>query len=177
MRSKGIVTGSGIGIILLSLGILLFGANPACAGPRILNVDFGDDNGDWIDLIVRDVRVSPNVAHVGDTIWFEMILEDHGDPANMTITIDILANGKEVASKLFKFGWDLEPGKIYRETFQWDTRGVPPGEYRIQGEAFVWGDSYEFDNYLNVKEPLVLLPVGEELPTGKEDVGTVVGVN
>jgi hypothetical protein len=171
----------GIVFVGLSLAFLLVGAGQGEAGFRFLRSEFdgndNDGNGTNVDLIVHEVRVTPIVAHVGDTIWFEMILEDHGDPANMTITIDILANGKEVASKLFKFGWDLEPGQIYRETFQWDTRGVPPGEYRIQGEAFVWGDSYEFDNYLNVKEPLVLLPVGEELPTGKEDVGTVVGVN
>lgn len=166
MRGKGIVTRSGVGIILLSLGILLSGADMAGAGPRILEVDFGDDNGLFVDLIVREVRVTPIVAHVGDTIWFEMILEDHGDPVEMTITIDILANGKEVAGKLFTFGWSLEPGKIYRETFQWDTGGVPPGEYRIQGEAFVWGDSYEFDNYLSVKDPLVLLPAGAASPAG-----------
>jgi hypothetical protein len=177
MRSKGIVTRSLVGIILLSLGILLFGAVPAGAGPRILNVDFGDDNGLWVDLIVHEVRVDPIVAHAGDTIWFEMILEDHGDPADMTIVIEILANGKTVASKLFKFGWSTEPGKVYRETFQWDTRGVPPGEYRIRGEAFVWGDSNEFDNFLNVKETLVLLPVGAALPAGKGDGGTDVAVN
>ncbi|MDX1815176.1 MAG: hypothetical protein R3239_04375, partial [Thermodesulfobacteriota bacterium] len=58
-----------------------------------------------------------------------------------------------------------------------NTKGVPPGEYRIQGEAFVWGDSYEFDNSLKVKEPLVLLPVGAAMPTGKEDGGTAVAVN
>ncbi|NNF84165.1 MAG: hypothetical protein HKM29_03315 [Deltaproteobacteria bacterium] len=130
-----------------------------------------------VDLSVREVRVTPIVAHVGDTIRFEMILEDRGDPANMTITIEILANGKEVASKLFTFGWSNEPGKMYRETFQWDTKGMQPGEYRIRGEAYVWGDSYEFDNVLKVKEPLVLLPVGAALPAGKEDGGTAVRVN
>jgi hypothetical protein len=130
-----------------------------------------------VDLSVREVRVTPIVAHVGDTIRFEMVLEDRGDPANMSITIEILANGKEVASKLFKFGWSHEPGKVYRETFQWDTGGVPPGEYRIRGEAFVWEDANEFDNFPNVKEPLVLLPVGAPLPAGKEDGGTAVGVN
>jgi len=176
MRNKGIVTSSGAGFILLFLGILLFGAVPAGAGPRILNVDFGDDNGLWVDLIVHEVRVDPIVAQVGDTIWFEMILEDHGDPANMTIVIEILANGKTVDSKLFTFGWSNEPGKMYRETFQWDTKGVPPGEYRIRGEAFVWGDSSSFDNFLKVAEPLVLLQAGAALPAGKEDGGSAVAV-
>jgi len=94
----------------------------------------------------------------------------------MTIVIEILANGKRVASKLFTFGWSNEPGKKYLETFQWNTKGVPPGEYRIRGEAFVWGDSYEFDNFLDVKETLVLLPVGAALPAGKKGGGTAVAV-
>jgi hypothetical protein len=150
----------------ISLAVLLVGAERGEAR-RHLNVD----------LSVREVRVTPIVAHVGDTIRFEMVLEDRGDPANMTITIEILANGKGVASKLFKFGWGGEPNKVYRESFQWNSKGMPPGEYRIRGEAFVWGDSYEFDNVLKVKEPLVLLPVGAAMPAGKEDGGTAVGVN
>jgi hypothetical protein len=177
MRSAGVVTRSGVGIVLLSLGILLFGTGTAGAGPRILNVDFGDDNGYWVDLIVREVRVTPIVAHVGDTIRVDMVLENHGDPINRTIPIDILANGKEVSGKLFTFGWSNEPGKIYRETFQWNTSGVTPGKYRIRGDAFVWGDDDPFDNSLDVKESLVLLPVGAAFPAGKEDGGTAVAVN
>ena len=176
MRRNRFVPGSGVGIILLSLVILMFGARPANAGPRILNADFGDDNGFWVDLIVREVRVDPIVAHTGDTIRFEMVLEDHGDPIDTTIPIEILANGKRVASKLFTFGWSLEPGKKYLETFEWNTKGVPPGEYRIRGEAFVWGDSNEFDNFLDVKETLVLLPVESAMPAGKENGGTAVAV-
>jgi hypothetical protein len=177
MRGTGIAIRSGIGIILLSLVILLFGSGTADAGFRIIKVDFGDDNGPWLDLVVREVHVSPVVAHVGDTIRFEMVLENHGDAVKTTIPISILANGKEVAGQLFTFGWSNEPGKIYRETFQWDTKGAPPGEYRIDGEAFVWGDSYPFDNSLKVKEPLVLLPVGAAMPTGKEAGGSAVAVN
>jgi len=175
MRSKEIIIRASVGIILLFLGILLLGTGPAGAGPRILNVS-SDEARPWVELIVREVRVTPIVAHVGDTIWFEMVLEDHGDPADMTITIEILANGKRVASKLFTFGFVLEPGKMYRETFQWNTKGVPPGEYRIRGEAFVWEDDYEFNNVLDVKEPLVLLPVGAALPAGKGGGGSAVAV-
>jgi hypothetical protein len=166
--------------MVLSLAVLLAGAERGEAGRRFLRIDTENgDNGDapYVNLIVREVRVTPIVAHVGDTIRLEMTLEDRGDPVDMTITIEILANGKEVASKLFTFGWSSEPGKMYRETFQWHTKGVPPGEYRIRGEAFVWGDSYEFDNFLDVKEPLALLPVGAALPEGKEDGGTAVAVN
>ncbi|MGW8284784.1 MAG: hypothetical protein ACWGPR_03575 [Candidatus Deferrimicrobiaceae bacterium] len=177
MRHTGIATRSWVGIFLLSFGVLLFGTGTAGAGPRILNVDFGDDNGYWLDLILREVRVTPIVAHVGDTIRFEMVLENHGDAVKTTIPISILANGKEVASRLFTFGLSNEPGKTYRETFQWDTSGVPPGEYRIRGDAFVWDDDYQFDNTLDVKEPLVLLPAGAAFPAGKENGGTAVAVN
>lgn len=172
MRGKGIAIRSGIGIILLSLAILLFGTGTAGA-----EMEGGDGNGPWLDLIVREVRVTPVVAHVGDTIRFEMVLENHGDAVKTTIPITILANGKEVAGHLFTFGWSNEPGKIYRETFQWETNGVPPGEYRIRGDAFVWDDDYKFDNDLDVKEPLVLLPAGAAFPAGKEDGGTAVAVD
>lgn len=177
MRGTGIATRSWVGIVLLSLGILLFGTGTAGAGFRIIKADFGDDNGLYVDLIVREVRVTPIVAHVGDTIRFEMILENHGDPVDLTIPINIRANGKEVSGKLFSFGFSKEPLKIYRETFQWNTNGMPPGEYRIRGDAFVWGDDDPFDNSLDVKEPLVLLPVGAAFPAGKEDGGTAVAVN
>jgi hypothetical protein len=165
----------------VAMAVLFAGAETAGAGPRMRMVEAemegGDGNGPNLDLIVREVRVTPIVAHVGDTIRFEMVLEDHGDPVYTTTTIDIKANGKEVASKLFTFGFDNEPWKKYRETFQWDTKGASPGEYRIEGEAFVWDDQSPFDNSLKVKEPLVLLPVGAAMPTGKEDGGTAVAVN
>ncbi|NNF83537.1 MAG: hypothetical protein HKM29_00090, partial [Deltaproteobacteria bacterium] len=167
----------GIVFMVILLTALLVCAERGEAGRRFIRIDTetdADGGGENVDLVVREVRVSPIVAHVGDTILFEMILEDYGDPPNMTITIEILANGKEVAGRLFTFGFDVEPGKIYRETFQWNTKGMPPGEYRIRGEAYVWGDNHEFDNFLDVKEPLVLLPVGAALPAGKEDGGTAV---
>jgi hypothetical protein len=59
----------------------------------------------------------------------------------------------------------------------WNTQGAPSGEYRIKGEAFVWEDASPFDNSLDVKEPLVLLPAGAALPPGKEDRGTAVAVD
>jgi len=177
MRNTGIATRSWLGIVLLSLGILLFSTDRVDAGFRIIKADFGDDDRPYVNLIVREVRVTPVVAHVGDTIRFEMVLENHGDAVDLTIPIDILANGKEVSGKLFTFGWSNEPGKMYRETFQWNTSGVPPGEYRIRGDAFVWDDDNPFDNFLDVKEPLVLLPVGASLPAGKENGRTAIEVN
>lgn len=130
-----------------------------------------DGAGPSVDIIVHEVNVDPRVAHVGDTIRFEMVLEDHGDPFKSTIPIEIKANGKVVASQLLRFGSGGEPGKMYRETLVWNTKGASPGEYRIEGEAFVWEDTSPFDNSLKGKEPLVLLPTGEALPAGKEKGG------
>lgn len=171
MRRQGVV------IVAISMVVLFAWAGAGVAGPRLLRVDMeggADGNGPWLDLILHEVRVTPIVAHVGDMIRFEMVLENHGDPIYTTTTIDIKANGKVVASKLFSFGLSNESWKMYRETLQWDTKGVMPGKYRIEGEAFVWGDSYEFDNYLKVKKPLVLLPVGAAMPAGMADGGTAV---
>ena len=159
------------GVVVLAVSMVVFmgGAETAGAGPRFLKTDFdgGDGAGPSVDIIVREVNVDPMVAHVGDTIRFEMVLEDHGDPFKSTIPIEIKANGKVVAGQLLRFGGGGEPRKIYREALEWNTQGVPPGEYRIEGEAFVWEDVSPFDNSLRVKESLVLLPPGAALPAGK----------
>lgn len=171
MRVPGFV------FMAVAMVVLFTWSGTGVAGPHILKVEMdgdGDGNGPNVDLIVREVRVTPIVAHTGDTIRFVMVLENHGDPAKKTIPINILANGKVVATQLFRFGYSGPPLKRYRETFMWDTKGVSPGEYRIEGEAFVWEDTSPFDNSLKVKEPLVLLPAGAALPEGREDGGTAV---
>jgi hypothetical protein len=165
--------------LLLSLALLGFGARQAGAGPRFLKVDMdaGDGNGPFVDLIVREVRVTPIVAHVGDIIRFEMVMENRGDNVNRTVPAEIWANKKVVASRWFTFGNGGPPGEIFRETFEWNTQGVSPGEYRIKGEANVRDNDSQFDNFLGVKEPLVLLPAGASMPAGKEDGGTAVAVD
>ena len=154
---------------MVSMAFLIAGTGTASAGPRFLrsSMDGSDGAGPSVDIIVHEVNVDPMVAHVGDTIRFEMVLEDHGDPFKSTIPIEVKANGKVVASQLLRFGGGGEPRKMYRETLSWDTKGAAPGEYRIEGEAFVWEDVSPFDNSLKVKEPLVLLPAGEAPPAGK----------
>jgi hypothetical protein len=162
------------------LGFLVVGAGGAFAGPRFLKVDMdsgSDGNGPYVNLIVREVRVTPIVAHAGDMIRIEMVMENRGENANITIPLEIWAGKKVVASRLFTFGWSDPPGKIFHETFYWNTRGASPGEYRIKGEAHVWEDASPFDNWLRVEEPLVLLPAGTALPPGKEDGGTAVVVD
>jgi len=168
----------GFVVAMVSIAVLLFGAGRLEAGPRFrgISMDGDDGNGANVDLIVHQVRVTPIAAHVGDTILFDMVLENHGDNVKITTWIEIHANGKTVASKMFTFGWGGEPGKIYRERLAWNTRGASPGEYRIEGEAFVWEDQSQFDNFLKVTEPLVLLQGGAALPAGKEDGGSAVAV-
>jgi hypothetical protein len=170
----------GIALMMVSLAFLMVGAEQAVAGPHFLriNAESGSDgNGPYVNLIVREVRVAPIAAHVGDIIRIEMVLENRGDNVNKTIPVEIRANKKVVASRLYTFGYGDPPGKTDRLTFFWETKGVPPGEYRIRGEAFVWGDASEFDNSLDVKEPLVLLQAGTALPPGKEDGGEAVAVD
>jgi hypothetical protein len=132
--------------------------------------------GAYVNLIVREVKVTPIRAHAGDPVRIEMTIEHQGEGYG-TIPAEVRANGKVVADSLFTYGFNDEPGQLYRESFLWDTKGVPPGEYRIRGEVFLWTDASEFDNYLDVQEPLVLLPPGQALPEGIGNGGAGVVVD
>src|SRR3990172_12311250 len=138
----------------LTLGILaacalLFWGDQARGGFRHVGTD-GNGNGPYINLIMREVRVTPIHAHVGDVIRADMVIENRGDLGNDTAKIELLANGKAVASQLYNYGFTGEGGRIYRATFHWDTKGVKPGEYKVRGEVFVWYDASPFDNFLDV---------------------------
>ena len=161
----------GFVVTVVSMVVLIAGADLLEAGPRFRRSSLGggDGAGPSVNLIVHEVKVDPMVAHVGETIRFEMVIEDHGDPLKSTIPIEIKANGKVVASQLLWISSGGEPRKMYRETLVWNTKDASPGEYRIEGEAFVWEDTSPFDNSLKVKEPLVLLPAGAALPGDKKD--------
>jgi hypothetical protein len=85
---------SGMVVFLAVLmAVLIAGAETASAGPRFLrsSMDGGDGAGPSVDIIVHEVNVDPMVAHVGDSVLFEMVLEDHGDPVKTTIPIEIKA--------------------------------------------------------------------------------------
>ena len=138
--------------------------------------DMGGDGGPYVNLIVREVRVTPARAHAGDPVRIEMTIEHQGEGSG-TITAEVRANGKVVADRLFTYGFGNEPGYLYRESFLWDTKGVPPGEYRIRGEVFLWHDAAEFDNFLDLAEPLVLSAPGQPLPVGMELGGSAVSVD
>lgn len=151
----------------------------AGTGADALAGHMGDGGGSHADIniIVREVRVTPVRAHVGDVISVEMVVEDHGDPYYANVPAEILANGKVVARKLVTYGLGGEGGRIKRVALKWDTRGAKPGEYRIEGQVFVWRDSSEFDNSLKVAEPVVLVAPGAPFPNARQGGGTAVAMD
>ncbi len=157
-------SGHAISAALVPVLIALWAGPPEAAGFR--RAAMGDGGGSHIDknIIVREVRVTPVRAHVGDVIRIEMTVENHGDLYYDNVNAEVLANRKVVVRKLESYGLGGEGGRIRTDTFYWDTHGVRAGEYRITGQVFVWGDSSPFDNSLEVKEPVVLVPAGAEFP-------------
>ena len=136
---------------------------------RIAAENGGDGNAN-VNIIVRQVSFTPDVAHVGEPIRVEVVIEDV-DEGYRTMPSRILANGKQVASKLFTFGFS-KGNRIYRETFLWDTKGASPREYKIKADYFLHEDSSPFDNEMTVTQPLILVPVGAPFPDGKTPGGT-----
>lgn len=140
------------------------------AGPvRLADMDGG--GGDMnIDLAVRQVTVSPVRAHAGDVVRVEVVVENKAEGMRTT-NAELLVNGKVVASQLFT--WGMSPGdRLHPLSFDWDTRGVRPGEYRIGAQAFVWEDTSPFDNRLDVTEPVLIAPAGGGFSGGKEAGGS-----
>lgn len=156
------------GIVLLWGGIADAGmGRSAAAGDR------GNDT--YINFIVREVKVTPIRAHVGDPVRIEMIVENRGDYWNTPNNAEILANGKVVLKKWVDFGFESEGNRTWKISFLWDTKGVKPGEYRIRGQFFIFYDASPFDNFLDVAEPLTIVPAGAAFPGGKTAGGTGVG--
>lgn len=121
------------------------------------------------DIAIRQVTVTPARAYVGDTVRVDVVIENKADGYG-TIPLEISANGKVVGRKLFTFGFS-PADRIYRESFAWPTRGLSPGEYRLRAEAFVWEDSSPFDNFLEVKQAVLLAAPGTPFPDGAKSGG------
>lgn len=166
---------SGRILVPVVCGLLAWGT-AAGAGTRFLraNSDPGG-NGAYINLIVREVKVTPIRAHVGDTIRIDMVIEDRGDLVSNTSTAEVKANGMVVASKRVSYGFGGEGERIQHVTLHWNTAGAKPGEYRIRGEFFVWDDASEFDNFLDAGEPLKIVLAGTAFPNGEKAGGVSVG--
>ncbi len=165
-----------VSVIVGAVAFLVAGG-AATAGPLLLASEDGNGgNGIYINIIVREVKVTPAVAHVGDPIRVEAVIESRGEGYG-TIPVRVYANGKTVASHLFTYDTFHGPTPLYRESFVWNTKGARPGEYRIRAEAFEWMDASPFDNYLDVKEPITLLPAGAPMPAGMTNGGEAVEVD
>ncbi len=133
---------------------------------------------DAVDLVVRKVTVTPTRAHVGDDIRIEMEWDHWGHITGYeTDVATVRANGKAVASKQYPSGFGVRPGEVKRETFLWNTKGMAPGTYRIRGEVPLRGDPTPYNNYLDVKEPVLLIAEGEPFPAGQESGGEAVAEN
>ena len=163
-------------LVVPLLLVLLFARS---GGADMMDGDSDRNGGAEIpDLVVRKVTVTPVRAHVGDVIRIEMEWDFWGDiteNAYDTNVAAVRANGKVVASKSYTADFDgVRPGETYRETFLWDTKGMAPGKYRIRGEVPVRIEKTPYDNYLDVKEPILLVPAGSAFPAGKESGGSAV---
>jgi hypothetical protein len=51
---------------------------------------------------------------------------------------------------------------------------VAPGKYHIRGEVPVKIEKTPYDNFLDVKEPVVLVPAGASFPAREEPGGSAV---
>ncbi|HEY5460576.1 MAG TPA: hypothetical protein VIJ89_02395 [Deferrimonas sp.] len=163
-------------MLWLAIGVLATISVPGGAvfggtAEPVLLADMDGGGGDVnIDLAVRQVTVTPVRAHVGDVIHVDVVIENKAE-GRRTTPAELLVNGKVVASQLFT--WGMSPGdQLFRLSFDWDTRKVPPGEYRIGAQAFVWEDSSSFDNRLDVTQPVRIVPAGDGFPRGEAAGGS-----
>ncbi|MBI5576521.1 MAG: hypothetical protein HY896_09195, partial [Deltaproteobacteria bacterium] len=110
--------------IAVASALLLWG-DQARGGGRggLVLADIGDGGGGfYVNLIMREVRVTPVRARVGDVIRVDMVIEDQSDVRQPKGDLEIRANGKVVARK--RLGEDVYGGegeRYYRQTLQWDT--------------------------------------------------------
>ena len=166
-----------IRVLWLAIGVLATVAVPGgavfggAADPVLLADTDGGGGGDMnIDLAVRQVKVSPVRAHSGEVVHVDVVIENKAEGMRTT-SAELLVNGKVVASQLFT--WGMSTGdRLYRLSFDWNTRGVSPGEYRIGAQAFVWEDSSPFDNRMDVPQPVRIAPAGGVFPGGEAAGGS-----
>jgi hypothetical protein len=112
------------------------------------------------------MTATPARAYVGEKIRVKVFLRNLGYAGDeMDIFPRILANGKQVDSRVFSFGGD--PQDTYTATFQWDTSGAAPGEYTLVADFSYEADPTPFDNRLTLKTPVLLAAPGTPFPDGQ----------
>ena len=143
---------------------IVVGMLAAVAVPRSGFANSDHDGGNLnIDLAVRQVTVTPVRAHAGDTVRVDVVIENKAEGRANTFA-ELLVNGKVSGRQLFT--WGTGENRLYRLSFDWDTKGVRPGEYRIGAQVFLWEDSSPFDNRLDVSQPVIVAPAGGAFPGG-----------
>lgn len=138
------------------------------------------NDGDFADLVMRKVTVTPIRARSGDPIRIEIEWMYWGELTNTyyeSTSAMVTANGKVIAEIPISYELGAVLGDEYRHTFVWDTKGMAPGRYHIRAEVPVRLDVTPYDNFLDVKEPLVLLPAGDHGSTEPESGGSAVAEN
>ncbi len=117
------------GYLLAPVLFLLLVARHAEAN-RLLLSDAGEGDSAYADIFVKEVKVSPVRAYVGDVIRIDMRWMYWGDIINRnyeTTNAEIKANGKVVGSIPFVYNYGASLGDEYAHTWYWDTRGSLPG--------------------------------------------------
>src|SRR4030066_554494 len=162
--------------LMIAVFLLLLLARPAGSNMMDGGKD-GNGGAEIPDVVLRKVMVTPVRAHGGDVIRIEMewdywgdITENHYDTNKAAVG----ANGKVVAGRQYTADFGVRPGELCRETFLWDRKGMAPGKDRIRGEVPVILEKTPYDNYLDVKEAVSLIPVGASFPAGEEPGGAAV---
>lgn len=156
--------------------LLLFLARPAVSGDMNNGQD-KDGGAERPDVVLRKVTVTPIRAHVGDVVRIDMEWDYWGDITDNyydSNSADVRANGKVVVSRTYEADYGVRPGETKRETFLWDTKGMAPGSYHLRAEVPVQLDKTPYDNYLDVKKPVLLVAAGAAFPSGEEGGGTAV---
>lgn len=157
-------------VVVLAMVSVPGGAVSGETAETVLLAGRNGGGGVNIDLAVRQVTVAPVRAHVGDVVRVDVVIENKAE-GSRTTSADLLVNGKAVASQLFT--WGMSAGeRLYRLSFDWDTRKVSPGEYRIGAQAFLFEDTSPFDNRLDVPQPVVVAPPGGGFPGGEAAGGS-----
>jgi hypothetical protein len=165
------------GYLLATLAFLLLSVRLAEPDGLLLSMGGGGGEGGHVDIFIKELTVSPLNARAGDVIRIDMRWVYWGAISNRdyeTTKAEIRANGTVVASIPFVYGYGASLGDEYAHSWFWDTRGFPPGKYGIRGEVFLWRDATPYDNFLALKEPVILLAPGAEFPGGREAGGAGV---
>ncbi|MCL2103034.1 MAG: hypothetical protein FWH25_03250, partial [Syntrophorhabdaceae bacterium] len=115
---KNKVTVPGV-FILLSIAVLLFPADVVAGMIRF--ADMGNGGGHAVNLTLEQITVTPIRAYIGNAVVVEVVIDNREEGSDSS-NVEIYANKKVVANKMFRWGGAGEEKKT-RLSFTWDTTG------------------------------------------------------